>query len=494
MRKTGVGMIIVVLGVNGFLLNRCQQDAAPYEPTWESLRAHTTPEWFQDAKFGIYTHWGVYSVPAFGSEWYPRNMYREDNRAHAYHLEKFGDPAEFGYKDFIPRFTAERFNADEWAELFARAGAKFAGPVAEHHDGFAMWDSALSEWDAADMGPGRDIVGELEQAVRRQGLKFVTSFHHAFNWKYFEPSYTQDKRHDTENPVYAGLGGLYPTPHEAGAPESSEFLRDWEAKIREVIDTYRPDYLWFDFGWKEPAFEEYKKSVIAHYYNQGHRWGKGVVVTHKDDHLPPGVAVLDLERGKLNEMSQEPWITDTSVDRRSWCYIQNPDYKSVNILVDNLVDRVSKNGNLLLNIGPRPDGTIPDEQKELLLGIGAWLEVNGEAIYGTRPWLIFGEGPTEEKGGSFSESRQIPEYTAEDIRFTSKGDVLYVIVLDWPDEGITVKALKDLEESDFVSVEMLGSGPVEWTLEENGLALMPPETRPCEHAYAFKLQLGVGPS
>lgn len=497
MRKIRICVAFAVFYFSILLLTGCQQAEDPFEPTWDSLRAHTTPEWFQDAKFGIYTHWGVYSVPAFGSEWYPRNMYRGDHAARTYHTETFGDPAEFGYRDFVPRFTADHFNAEEWADLFKRAGAEFAGPVAEHHDGFAMWDSALSKWDAADMGPRRDIVGELEQAIRRRGLKFVVSFHHAFNWKYYEPSYTPDKRHDTEDPACAGIDGLYPSPHEVGAPESVEFLQDWEAKIREVIDKYRPDYLWFDFGWKEPAFEDYKKSVIAYYYNQGYKWGKGVVVTHKDDHLPPGVAVLDLERGKLNELSQETWITDTSVDRRSWCYIQEPDYKSVNTLVDNLVDRVSKNGNLLLNIGPRPDGTIPDEQKDLLLGIGAWLDVNGEAIYGTRPWLIFGEGPTQEEGGSFSESRQIPEYAAEDIRFTTKGNVLYAIAMDWPENGITIKALKNLEAGDFVSVEMLGAaGAVEWTLDQEGLALAPPDERPCEHAYVFKLTLqnGVGPS
>jgi len=358
-----------------------------------------------------------------------------------------------------------------------------------------MWDSALTEWDAADMGPQRDILGELEKAVRARGMRFVTSFHHAFNWKYYEPSYTEGNRSDTENPAYAGIEGLYPPPHEVGAPESIEFLQDWEAKIREVIDRYRPDYLWFDFGWKEPGFEEYKKSVIAHYYNQGYRWGKGVVVSHKHDHLPPGVAVLDLERGKLNELSQAVWITDTSVDRRSWCYIQDPDYKSVNTLVDNLVDRVSKNGNLLLNIGPKPDGTIPEEQRELLLGIGRWLAVNGEAIYDTRPWLIFGEGFTEEEGGAFSENKQIPEYGAGDLRFTSKENVLYVICLDWPETGITVKALKDLEAEDYVSVEMLGSSEsIKWSLEDSGLSLSPPSVKPCDHAFVFKLTLvGVRP-
>ncbi len=491
MRKLRVYLGVTILIVSGMVITHCGKAELPYQATWESLRMHTTPEWFKDAKFGIYTHWGAYAVPAFRSEWYPRNMYNPERPEFAHHSEKFGDPAVFGYKEFIPMFTAEKFDAGEWAELFKRAGAQFAGPVAQHHDGFAMWDSALTEWDAMDMGPRRDIVGELEQAIRDRGMRFVASFHHAFTWKYFEFSYAQDKLHDTEDLDFAGVGGLYPEPHEKGAPESEEFLQDWEDRIREVIDRYRPDYLWFDFGWKEPGFEEYKKSVIAHYYNQGHRWGTDVVVTHKDDHLPPGVAVLDLERGKLNELSQEVWITDTAVDLKSWGYIEDPEYKSVNTLVDNLVDRVSKNGNLLLSIAPRPDGTIPEEQKELLLGIGAWLEVNGEAIYGTRPWLIFGEGSVEEAGGSFSENKQIPDYGAGDIRFTTKGNVLYVIALDRPVDDVRVASLKSLEKADIVSVEMLGvPGSLEWRLEEDGLFLRLPEgLLPVEHAFVFKVTL-----
>ena len=491
MRKINVYLGAAVLIASAIVMTQCRKVELPYQPTWESLRAHTTPQWFKDAKFGIYTHFGVYAVPAYRNEWYPRNMYDPEKPEFAYHTEKFGDPATFGYKDFIPMFTAEKFDAGEWAELFKQAGAQFAGSVADHHDGFAMWDSTLTQWDAADMGPQRDILGELEKAIRERGMRFVTSFHHAFNWKYYELSYTPNKKYDTESPEFAAVDGLYPTPHEKGAPESEAFLQDWEAKIREVVDKYRPDYLWFDFGWKEPTFEEYKKSVLAYYYNQGHKWGKGVVVTHKDDHLPPGVAVLDLERGKLNELSQEVWITDTSVDRRSWGYILDPDYKSINTLVDNLVDRVSKNGNLLLNVGPQPDGVIPEEQKELLLGIGAWLKVNGEAIYGTRPWVVFGEGPTEEEGGAFSESKQIPEFGADDIRFTTKGDVLYVITLDWPEKEVKVASLKSLEPSDIVSVKLLGSPEsVEWRLGETGFFLTPPLRLPSlEHAFVFKLTL-----
>ena len=493
-RKKGVlylGLILMLVVLAGCTRREGKKPSIHYEPTWESLKQHSTPDWFHDAKFGIYFHWGVYSVPAFGNEWYPRRMYINEERRgknyYEYHKERFGDPKEFGYKDFIPMFKAENWDPDEWAELFKKAGAKFAGPVAEHHDGFAMWDSDLSEWDAADMGPRRDIVGELATAVRKQGLKFVTSFHHAFNWKYYEPSYEGD--YDTSDPAYSGL---YGEPHTPGAPESEEFLRDWEAKVREVIDKYRPDYLWFDFGWRQPTFEKHKQSLLAYYYDKAEDWGKEVVVSYKRQHLPEGVAVLDLERGRLDTLTKRKWITDTSVDRKSWCYIQTPEYKSVNTLVDNLVDRVSKNGNLLLNIGPKPDGTIPDEQKELLLGIGKWLDINGEAIYGTRPWVIYGEGPTRIKGEAFGEREEVL-YTGRDIRFTVKGENLYVICLDWPGDVLTVESLgveSGLLSQSISTVEMLGiEGALTWTRNDDGLKIQIPDEKPCEHAFAFRIEL-----
>jgi alpha-L-fucosidase len=500
--KTQSAIIILLAG--SLCCNRSGRDARTesetftYEPTWESLRAYECPEWFQDAKFGIYTHWGPYSVPAWENEWYPRLMYsKNDERGkefYQHHREKWGDVSEFGYKDFIPHFTAEKFNAEEWADLFMRAGARFAGPVAQHHDGFAMWDSDLTEWDAMDMGPKRDIVGELAAAVRKRDMRFVTSFHHAFHWRYYEPSYAIEKS-DTRDPRYAGINKIYPPMHEPGAPESKEFLDNWRDRVYEVIDKYQPDYLWFDFGWHEPGFEEYKKELLAYYYNRANEWGKEVVITYKHDHLPDGVAILDLERGQMDTLSKKKWITDTAVDLKSWCYIDDPDYKSVNTLVDNLIDRVSKNGNLLLNIGPRPDGTIPEEQKELLLGIGAWLDTNGEAIYGTRPWTTFGEGPTRMNFGQMSEERNRGMvYTADDIRFTTRREYLYAIALDWPSDGkLHVKSLKKgvrISPSGIRDVSLLGSDQVlEWTRDENGLHVILPENRPCEHAYSLKIKI-----
>jgi len=480
-------------------LSEEQNTITPYEPTWESLASYECPEWFKDAKFGIYTHWGPYSVPAWENEWYPRLMYMQDDQRrdikfYDYHKETWGDVSEFGYKDFIPLFTAEKFDADEWADLFKKAGAQFAGPVAQHHDGFAMWDSELTAWDAKDMGPKRDILGELATALRDRDMRLVTSFHHAFHWKYYEPSYGIENS-DTKDPQYAGINKIYPPVHEAEAPESKEFLDNWYARIKEVVDKYQPDYLWYDFGWKQPGFEEYKKEFLAYYYNEAMKWGKEVVVTYKGDHLPDGVAILDLERGQLDTLSSREWITDTSVGLKSWSYIDAPDYKTINTLVDNLIDRVSKNGNLLLNIGPRPDGSIPEEQKELLLGIGAWLDVNGEAIYGTRPWSVFGEGPTQMAFGDMTERRNKGfAYSAEDIRFTTKENFLYAIALDWPDDGkISVKSLSDTEEIStrgIKSVALVGSDEkLEWSRDGEGLHVMLPEEKPCENAYSIKIAL-----
>lgn len=470
---------------------------APYDTTWASLTRHPEAEWFHDAKFGIYTHWGVYSVPAYGNEWYPRWMYAKDRpderHFYAHHLATFGDPTRFGYKDFVPMFTAEKFDAEEWAALFEAAGAKFAGPVAEHHDGFALWDSDLTEWDAADMGPQRDILGELAKALRNRGLKLVTSFHHAQNWWHYEDSYALGSV-DTRDTAYAGVGKIYPPPHRVGDRPTTAYLVQWEQKVREVIDKYQPDYMWFDFGWAQPEFEPYKRSLLAYYYNHEPVWGRQLVVTYKHDHLPTGAGILDLERGKIDSLTAFKWITDTSIAYNSWCYTTDLQYNTLNTLVDNLVDRVSKNGSLLLNVAPRSDGSIPQEQKDLLLAMGAWLKANGEAIYGTRPWVTFGEGPTRHASGQFTE-QGVEEYTAEDVRFTRKGDTLYAIALARPSDGrVVVKSLADGSTrlpAPITGVSLLGvDAPVSFERSAEGLVItMPAAADPEAPAFAFRIEV-----
>ena len=477
-----------------------------YKPSWNSLKTHITPKWFEDAKFGIYTHWGVYSVPACGPNgtWYPYNMYREGTPQYEYHLKTYGHPSKFGYKDFIPMFKAEKFNPDEWAELFKEAGAQFAGPVGEHHDGFSMWDSQVNEWNAARMGPKRDVVGELEKAIRRQGMRFMVALHHAENW-WFYPHWK--KEYDTSDPRYAGLYGplhnlewaqSMPKFEKGGIEEewklqdkpTKEFLDRWLAKIREVIDKYQPDMLWFDNG-IDFIQEHYRRQFLAYYYNKAKEWGKEVVVTYKYHQLVPGSGVTDLELGRFDQLTYHLWITDTTVDvGGGWGYLRDAKYKTATELIHYLVDNVSKNGLMLLNVGPKPNGEIPEEAREILLEIGRWLKVNGEAIYGTTPWLVYGEGPTKmPKSGMFSEKEEV-HYTSEDIRFTSKDDVLYAICLGWPGDEVAIKSIPErLYESEIKSIKMLGVDEVlPWKMTKEALRIKTPSTRACEHAYVFKIE------
>jgi len=413
-----------------------------YEANWQSLKRVQTPQWLQDGKFGIYTHWGPYAVHAYGSNttWYSFALYMDPEGEARQHFEKkFGKlTPDFGYKDLIPLFTAEKFDADEWAELFAKSGARFAGPVAEHHDGFAMWDTKYSDWNAAKMGPKRDIVGQLEKAVKKRGMKYVTAFHHAANWFFFP---VHDKQYDTGDPKNHGLYGQY---HLPGEKRNQAFIDEWYGKIIEVIDNYSPDFIWFDFALDDIP-EGYVKDFLAYYYNHADKAKKEVVVTYKDHDIIPGAGVRDLELGQEPNITYNDWITDSSVDDRgAWGYAEDLIFKSPNRLVDNLIDRVSKNGYLLLNVGPKPDGTIPEGAKEVLLEMGAWLKVNGEAIYSTTPWFVAAEGPTNlgsiERQG-FNESNVV--YTPEDIRFTVNGDNLYATFLDWPGEKAVIKTLRN---------------------------------------------------
>jgi len=467
----------------------------PYQPTWNSLKAWHSPQWLRDAKFGIYTHWGVYSVPAMGpnATWYANKAYwQPDSNERKYWEQTYGPLEKFGYKDFIPMFTAEKFNAEEWADLFQKAGARFAGPVAEHHDGFAMWDTKYSEWNAAKMGPKRDVVGQLAAAIKKHGIKFVTAFHHAENWVYFP---TFDTRYDCGDPRYSGLYGFI---HEKNALPTKAFLDQWLGKINEVVDKYDPDLIWFDNG-LEIITDAYKMDMLAYYYNRAAARKKEVVVTYKRHALPPGTGLLDLERGQEADLTYYEWITDSTVDNgKGWGYVKGLGFKTVDNLIDNLVDRVSKNGYLLLNVGPKPDGTIPDEAKELLLGMGKWLQVNGEAIYGTTPWVVAGEGPTRlTTRGDFNEKNDM-RYTGEDIRFTVKDNNLFATVLDWPGDKLLIKSLAPrvqswtgwtgLYPSEIASVTMLGDGKeLKWEVTKEGLSVEAPKTKPCDHAFVFKI-------
>lgn len=445
----------------------------PFEPTWESLRNYKVPDWYQDAKFGIFIHWGLYSVPAFEKEWYPHFMYKQGHPTFEYHLKTYGPQDKFGYKDFIPLFTAEKWDPFQWAKLFKEAGARYVVLVAEFHDGFALWDSARTRWNSVKMGPKRDIVGELAEAVRSEGLVFGVSYHRAENWWFFEGG--KQFPSDVQDPQYRDLYG--PAQPENTQPDET-FLTEWLLRAFELVDKYRPQIFWFDWWIEQPAFEPYLRLFAAYYYNRAHQWDLGVVINYKHNAFPEGTAVLDVERGRLGRLSPFFWQTDTPVDRKSWCYIKDPNYKTPQHILQDLVDVVSKNGCYLLDFGPRPDGTFPEEQVRIMEEIGRWLKVNGEAIYGTRPWRIYGEGPTKEKVGEFVDNEPMP-YTDKDIRFTRRGDILYALVLGEPKERIDIKALGTyirLYEDEIGEVRLLErEEPLRWERTTEHLSIWLPQ-------------------
>jgi alpha-L-fucosidase len=471
-----------------------------YEPTWASLSNFSVPAWYQDAKFGIFIHWGVYSVPAFDNEWYPRNMYLPGSRAFRHHQETWGHQSKFGYKDFIPMFKAEKFDPDHWAALFKQAGAKYVVPVAEHHDGFAMYDSAHSRWTAVKMGPRRDVLGDLAAAVRKKELVFGLSNHRAEHWWFMNGGMTFDS--DVRSAEYSGLYGPAmpgPTMDNTEAWNSvdwkprpdARFLEDWLARNCELADKYQPQIVYFDWWIEQIVFAPYLQRFAAYYYNRGLEWNKQVAINCKNKAFPEGTVVFDIERGQLKDIRPSFWQTDTSISKNSWGYVEEQDYRTATSIVHDLIDIVSKNGTLLLNVGPRPDGTIPETEETTLLEIGRWLSVNGEAIYATRPWKVYGEGPTEVIEGAFQDVKR-SAFTARDVRFTTKGDTLYALVLGLPENGeVTIKALSsssDLYPASITHIQLLGvKDRVQWSRGADGLKVKLPVEKRIGPALALKI-------
>ena len=474
--------------------------AGPFRPDWESLQAYQIPDWYQDAKFGIFIHWGVYSVPAFGSEWYPRLMYVQGSDEYKHHLATYGTQDKFGYKDFIPRFKAENFDPAAWARLFKEAGAKYVIPVFEHHDGFAMYDSGLSDWTAAKMGPHRDLMGDLAKAVRAEGLHLGASSHRVEH--NFFLGVGRSFASDINDPKYAGFYGPAHPWMEAknGTPLANDFTfvskawtDDWLARSAEIVEKYHPEIIYFDWWIGQPSVRTNLSRFAAFYYNESLKRGVPLgVINYKDFAMQDHSAVLDVERGQLAGIRPLHWQTDTSVSNKSWGYIENDTFKSPEFIIHQLVDIVSKNGNLLLNIGPRSDGTIPEGVQQVLRDIGGWLKVNGEAIYGTRPWKIYGEGPTKITEGAFHDTDTKP-YTADDFRFTKKGDALYAIELGWPSnrEAVIHSFSKTaLGETKIGSVDLLGSDArLSFEQRDDGLHIQLPEQNPGKYAYTFRIAM-----
>jgi alpha-L-fucosidase len=468
----------------------------PFHADWNSLQNYKIPEWYQDAKFGIFIHWGVYSVPAFHTEWYAHDMYQKDSAVYTHQIAAHGPETTFGYKDYIPMFRAQHFDPQDWARLLHDAGARYVVPVAEHHDGFAMYDSGLSEWTAKKMGPHRDVIGELATAMRAQGIHFGLSTHREEHYWFYNGGF--DYPSDVKSMKYTSLYG-YPLPpgqvhHNDVSKDTTHpptaFLDDWLARDTELIDKYHPEVVYFDWWINHPDYTPYLQRFAAFYYNYAAANGFPAVINYKQTAMPEGSAVFDVERGQLPGIRKLHWQTDTSVSNKSWGYIQNDTFKSPQFIVDELVDVVSKNGNLLLNIGPRSDGTIPAPVRQILLQVGGWLHTNGEAIYSTRPWTQFGEGPTQVAAGSFHDT-EVQTYTPADFRFTTKGKTLYAIELARPSTGdAVIQALSSKTETHVGNVELIGStAHLKWKQQPDGLHVTFPSNASKEYAYAYRITL-----
>ncbi|MGW4644285.1 alpha-L-fucosidase [Sphaerisporangium sp. NPDC004334] len=456
---------VAASGLLGFRPAFATDGPQSYTASWSSVDQHPpAPEWFQDAKFGIYYHWGVFSVPAFANEWYPRNMYNNGSSENNHHKSVYGDPSAWPYHNFIngardkagnfvqfaPKLKSAggSFDPNEWAQLFADAGARFAGPVAEHHDGYSMWNSQVNEWNSVATGPRLDLLRLHADAIRAKGLKLIVSLHHAYNFTGFY-QWVPTQSTNSLKKLYGQLG-------------ASTHQQLWYDKLREVIDGYQPDVIWQDFNLTQLP-ESRRLDFLSYYYNRAVSWNKDVVATYKDGFNNRG-EVFDYERGGPAGIQTPYWLTDDSISSSSWCYTVGIGYYSLNAMLHSLIDRVSKNGNMLLNIAPMADGTIPSGQRSVLLGIGDYLKRFGESIYATRAWSVYGEGPTQMGGGSFTTPRA---GTNTDIRFTRSKDntVLYATVLGWPGGTLNIGTLSSnrINLSTLASVQLLGSTAGQYT-------------------------------
>jgi alpha-L-fucosidase len=497
--KTKIFLIASSLFITGIISNiSAQTQNQRYQPTFESLeKSNPVPEWFRDAKFGIYFHWGVYSVPAFSNEWYPRTMYIKGTPENKHHIEVYGDPSLWPYNNFItgakdkqgnfvqfaPKLKSEggKFDPDEWAQLFADAGAKFAGPVAEHHDGFSMWASKVNPWNAKDMGPKLDLVGLLTDAIRKKNLRIFLSMHHAYNITGYYNAVPE-----TNDPKLQILYGQQ-------GKEKNEAL--WLSKHKEIIDNYKPDILYQDFN-LHIISQSVLLEFLAYYYNRASEWNKEVVATFKDG-LNTKCAVLDYERGGPDDITTNYWLTDDAISSSSWCYTEGIGYYSKKQILHAFIDRISKNGNMILNISPKADGTIPQEQKDVLLEMGAWLKKYGEAVYGTRAWEKYGEGPTK-MGAAHGIMGAPLEGTAQDVRYTRSKDnaILYAILLGWEKDQKKVKltslSADRIDCKNLKSVLLINGKagkylPVTYKQDSEGLHISLPERSFEDIAYILKL-------
>ncbi|MFI1745675.1 alpha-L-fucosidase [Thalassobellus sediminis] len=467
-----------------------------YEANWESLGKYDeAAEWFKDAKFGIYAHWGVMSVPAFANDWYARNMHIEGSDEFKHHVETYGEHSKFGYHDYVPMFKAEKFDANAWADLFEKSGAKFAGLVAQHHDGWSNWGSKINPWNALDMGPKRDVYGELSEAIKKKNMKFVASFHMARNLQVYKEQpekWLNDTSYFPYNPKLATSSEDPLLSKMYGNISKEKFNNDWIGQLKEVIDNYSPDLIYFD-SQTQKIPESYKQEFAAYYFNNADEENKQVVFTHKEGEFPKMVSLEDFEKGRMNKITKDFWLTDETVSVGSWSYTNTLVLKKTKEIIHVLADVVSKNGALMLNVSPMANGMIPQNQQDILLEIGDWLKTNGEAIYGSRPWKVFGEGPTkQEKSGMFLDKIT---YTPDDIRYTRNGNTIYAIVLGWSgnNKPLTLTAFTNAVLGNYIpkikTVSILGyKNEVPFLIDVKGLHLKTPNQEISDKAFVIKIE------
>jgi len=485
----------------------CNITEGPFQPEWDSLKQYQCPEWFRDAKFGIWAHWGPQAVPGAG-DWYARQMYIEGHTQYKYHLEHYGHPSQFGYKDILQLWKAERFDPDGLIQLYKKAGARYFTALAVHHDNFGCWDSAWHRWNSVNFGPQKDIVGLWKEAALRHGLRFGVTEHLERSYSWFNTNKGSDREgpyagvpYDGNDPAYADL---YFEPHEdtsysypKNPPKAWQKL--WYRRIKDLVEKYQPDLLYTDGA---VPFGKVGLAMIANFYNfnlktNGQRleavytlkdmtWNDKIEKSYHGEYQD-GIGVLDIERGVVDGIRPKPWQTDTCIGE--WFYKKSARYKTDTTVIHMLIDIVSKNGNLLLNFPLRPDGTLDAEALAILQGIADWMAVNGEAIYCTRPWKVFGEGSVMATGGHFNENSI--DYTSMDFRFTTRGDFLYAFFMAWPEDGcLNVKSLAaDGQNEKVESVRLLGyTGELDWVQSPEGLTVRLPEGRPCKSAWALKIR------
>lgn len=412
-----------------------------YKDNWESLAHYPVPKWYRDAKFGIFIHWGVYSVPAYFSEWYCRLMYYHWNPVYWHHVRKYGK--QYAYREFIEQFKAEKFDPDAWIDLLKYSGAKYVMPVGEHHDGFKMYDSDLSRWTSVNMAMHRDILGELKKSCDDKDVVFATSSHRAEHYWFLNGARTVGFDNEITRNEYPDLYGpavnvrkannLYTLlKQEAGITPTKEWLEDWLVHSCDLIDRYQPATLFFDWWVMNHAFRPYMKKFLAYYYNRSLEWGKEVCVQYKSDAIMYNVGIFDRERGQLEATSPYIWQSETSTAYNSWSYCTTNHFKSPEVIASVFADVISKNGNFVLNIGPKADGTICAEETAILKALGDWTTKNKDAIWGTSPYKIYGEGKRH-KSGSFKEKSS---YSAKDFRYTYRTGHVYAFAIKPNSKGV----------------------------------------------------------